>query len=93
MVLSGAPLLEVAVRFPFAVICGMAFATTLVAQAPSSALTVADVERVTGFKGVHVVAPGSQDGAGSGLDFAGPDNKLIVMVNVGALAKIVADRL
>lgn len=56
------------------------------AQAPSSALTVADVERVTGLKGVHVVAPGSQPGAGPGLDFAGPDDKLIVMVNVGPAA-------
>ena len=70
-------------RLPLAVICGLALAAPLAAQAPSSALSVADVERVSGIKGVHVVAPGSQPGAGPGLDFAGPDNKLIVMVNVG----------
>ena len=86
MVLSGGSLLEVVVRFPFAVICGVALAATVAAQAPSSALSVAEVEKVTGIKGVRIVAPGSQPGAGPGLDFAGPDNTLIVMVNVGPAA-------
>ena len=73
-------------RFPFAVICGVVLTTSLAAQAPGSALSVDEVERATGLKGVHTVTPGSQPGAGPGLNFAGPDNKLIVMVNVGPAA-------
>jgi len=56
---------------------------TVVAQAPDPRLTVSDVETITGITGVHVVAPGSQPGAGPGLNFAGPDNQLILMVNFG----------
>lgn len=56
------------------------------AQTADPRLTVADVEKILGMKGVHLVAPGSQPGAGPGLDFAGPDNKLILMVNLGPAA-------
>jgi len=66
-----------------AFIVWLALSTLASAQAPDSRLTVADVEKVTGLTGVHVVAPGSQPGAGAGLNFAGPDNKLILMVNFG----------
>lgn len=57
--------------------------TKLAAQASDPRLTVADVEKVTGMKGVQVVAPGSVAGAGPGLNFAGPNRKMIVMVNFG----------
>ena len=73
-------------RFTFGVICGLLLATGLAAQAPPSAISIAEVERVTGLKGVHIVPPGSQPGAGPGLDFAGPDNTLILMVNTGPAA-------
>jgi hypothetical protein len=68
---------------PFTSLFACAVAATLL-QTPDPRLTVADVENLTGIKGVHVVAPGSQPGAGPGLDFAGPDNKLILMVNFGS---------
>lgn len=64
-------------------ILSMALAATVSAQTPDPRITVADVEKVTGLKGVHTVASGSQPGAGPGLNFAGPDNKLILMVNFG----------
>jgi hypothetical protein len=57
--------------------------TKLAAQVSDPRLTVADVEKVTGMKGVQVVAPGSVAGAGPGLNFAGPNRKMIVMVNFG----------
>jgi hypothetical protein len=72
----------VTVRVAFAIVW-MAVAAFGSARGPDSRLTVADVEKITGLSGVHVVAPGSQPGAGPGLDFAGPDNKLILMVNFG----------
>jgi hypothetical protein len=55
----------------------------LVAQANDPRLTIADVERVTGIKGLQLVAPGSVPGAGPGLNFAGPDRKMVLMVNFG----------
>ena len=69
------------IRFTPFLLCA---ALSAVLQTPDPRLTVADVENLTGIKGVHVVAPGSQPGAGPGLDFAGPDNKLILMVNSGS---------
>lgn len=66
-----------------ACIVWMVVVTALSAQAPDSRLTVADVEKVTGLTGVHVVTPRSQPGAGPGLNFADSDNKLILMVNFG----------
>jgi hypothetical protein len=66
-----------------ACIVWMALSATVVAQSPDPRLTVADVEKITGITGVHLVAPGSQPGAGPGLNFAGPDNQLILMVNFG----------
>ena len=58
-------------------------ATKLAAQASDPRLTVADVEKVTGMKGLQVVAPGSVAGAGPGLNFAGPNRKMVLMVNFG----------
>jgi hypothetical protein len=46
-------------------------------------LTSSDVEKATGLKGVKTVLPGSQPGAGGHLNFAGPDGKLLLMVNFG----------
>jgi hypothetical protein len=46
-------------------------------------LTVADVEKVAGVSGVKEVARMSQPGAGGELNFAGPDGKLLLMVNFG----------
>jgi hypothetical protein len=69
--------------------CGVVLValTALVGAGQSdSRLTVADVEKIVGLKGVHVVAPGSQPGAGPGLDFADANNKLILMVNFGSVA-------
>ena len=72
---------EVIVRFPIAMVClGLSVAS---AQTPDPRMTVADVEKATGIQGVQLVAPRSQPGAGPGLDFVGPDHKLIVMVNFG----------
>jgi hypothetical protein len=72
---------ETTVRVAF--IVWLVLSTSASAQGPDSRLTVGDVEKITGLTGVHVVAPGSQPGAGPGLNFAGPDNKLILMVNFG----------
>jgi hypothetical protein len=63
------------------VIASMAFA-----QAADPRLTVADVEKATGLKGVQLVAPGSVPGAGAGLNFASADRKMILMVNFGPAA-------
>jgi hypothetical protein len=60
----------------------LAFTATVSAQTPDPRLTPADVQKLTGIT-VHVVAPGSQPGAGPGLDFADADNKLVLMVNFG----------
>jgi len=46
-------------------------------------LTVADVEKVTGLHGLKTVPRLSQPGAGGELNFAGPDGKLVLMVNFG----------
>jgi hypothetical protein len=45
-------------------------------------LTVQDIERVTGLKGVQPAKPGAA-GAGPGLNFAGADGKMVLMVNFG----------
>jgi hypothetical protein len=47
---------------------------------------VADIEKVSGIKGIQQVAPGSVTGAGAGVNFAGPDRKMVVMVNFGPAA-------
>ncbi len=59
----------------------------LAAQVPPAdkRLTPADVEKVTGFP-VRQIAPGSKPGAGPGLNFVGPDDKLVLMVNFGTAA-------
>ena len=44
-----------------------------VGQGADPRLTVSDVEKVTGIKGLQIVAPGAVTGAGAGLNFAGPD--------------------
>jgi len=49
-------------------------------------LTVADVEKVSGLAGVKIVARGSQTGAGGDLNFAGPNGKLVLMINFGGAA-------
>jgi hypothetical protein len=55
----------------------------LFAQAPDPRLTIGDVEKITGVKGVQQVGPGAVTGAGPGLNFTGPDKKMILMVNFG----------
>lgn len=62
------------------------FAALLFLQAADPRLTVADVEKVTGIKGLQLAAPGSIPGAGPGLNFATADKKLILMVNFGPAA-------
>ncbi len=61
-------------------------ASIALAQAADPRLTVGDVERVTGLKGVQLVAPGSVPGAGAGLNFATADKKMLLMVNFGPAA-------
>jgi hypothetical protein len=63
-----------------------AAASIAFAQAADPRLTVADVEKVTGLKGLQLVAPGSVPGAGAGLNFATTDKKMILMVNFGPAA-------
>jgi hypothetical protein len=46
-------------------------------------LTIAEVERVSGIKGLQILAPAAVPGAGPGLNFAGPDKKMVLMVNFG----------
>jgi len=53
------------------------------AQAADSRLTIADVEKISGLKGVTLVAKASTPGAGGNLNFVGPDGKLLLMVNFG----------
>jgi hypothetical protein len=55
----------------------------LFAQAPDPRLTIADVEKIAGVKGIQQVGPGAVTGAGSGLNFTGPDRKMILMVSFG----------
>lgn len=71
-------------RSTFACAIAVAIATAvLLAQTADPRLTTADVEKVSGVKGVHLVPAGSQPGAGGSLNFAGPDKQLIAMVNFG----------
>jgi hypothetical protein len=58
----------------------------LAAQASDPRLTVADVEKATGLKGLQLVAPGSVTGAGAGLNFATADKHMVLMVNFGPAA-------
>ncbi len=43
------------------------------AQAPDNRLTIADVEKVSGLKGVTQAAKASKPGAGGNLNFLGPE--------------------
>jgi hypothetical protein len=61
-------------------------AVPALAQNADPRLTIADVEKVTGITGIQLVAPGSVTGAGAGLNFAGPDKKMILMVNFATAA-------
>jgi hypothetical protein len=61
-------------------------ATTLFAQSSDPRLTVADVERVSGLKGIQLVSAGSVTGAGAGLNFASADKHMVLMVNFGPAA-------
>jgi hypothetical protein len=64
-------------------VAAMVAAAVLGAQTADPRLTAADVEKVTGLKGIQQVGPGSVPGAGGGLNFAGPDRHMVVMVNFG----------
>lgn|SRR5262249_17190426 len=57
--------------------------SVLAAQQSDPRLTAADVEKVSGIRGVQVVARGAVPGAGPGLNFAGPDKHMVLMVNFG----------
>ena len=71
----------------FGIICTLAIVTAPArAQTGDARLTVADVEKVTGLKGVQLVAPGSITGAGAGLNFATADKHMLLMVNFGPAA-------
>jgi hypothetical protein len=48
----------------------------------SDLLTVTDVEKVSGLSGLHAVPKNPGKGAGGDLNFAGSDDKLVVMVTV-----------
>lgn len=66
----------------------LALAAALLSAAPfargdDARLTIAEVERVTGIKGLQILAPAAVPGAGPGLNFAGPDKKMVLMVNFG----------
>jgi hypothetical protein len=56
------------------------------AQAPDNRLTIADVEKISGLSGVTQVAKASAPGAGGGLNFIGPEGKLLLIVNFGSAA-------
>lgn len=58
-------------------------AATVLAQSADPRITIADVEKVTGLAGLTIVAPRSVPGAGPGVNFAGSDRKMILMVNFG----------
>ena len=62
------------------------FVGPLHAQTGDPRLTIAEVEKVTGLNDVQVVRPGAVPGAGAGLNFAGPDKRMVLMVNFGAAA-------
>ena len=60
--------------------------TTAASQQPAGAdrrLTIADVEKVSGLKGIQLVPRMSQAGAGGDLNFADADKHLVLMVNFG----------
>jgi len=57
-------------------------ATALVSAQADKRLSADDVSRISGIQ-VHQVATGSVVGSGPGLNFAGPDNKMVLMVNFG----------
>jgi hypothetical protein len=59
------------------------FVVALGMQTADPRLTVADVEKVTGLKGIQLVTPGSIPGAGAGLNFASADKHMILMVHSG----------
>ena len=65
------------------IFAAIALAVTLGAQTADPRLTVADVEKVTGMKGIQQVGPGAVPGAGGGLNFASADKHMVVMVNFG----------
>ena len=46
-------------------------------------LTIADVEKVSGLKGIQLVPRMSQPGAGGNLNFVDASKHLVLMVNVG----------
>jgi hypothetical protein len=66
-----------------AVLGVLLFGAVVAAQTSDKRLTVADVEKICGLSGVKTVARGSQTGAGGDLNFAGPDGKLVLMINFG----------
>jgi hypothetical protein len=68
------------------IFAGLVFITSAHAQTADSRLTASDVEKVSGIKGIQQVAPGSVTGAGPGLNFTGPDKKMVLMVNFGPAA-------
>ena len=69
------------------IVIASAVVTAAAAQAaPDPRLTIADVEKLTGLKGLQLVGPGSVPGAGAGLNFATADKKMILMVNFGPAA-------
>jgi hypothetical protein len=60
--------------------------TIAATQQPAGAdhrLTIADVEKVSGLKGIQLVPRMSQAGAGGHLNFADADKHLVLMVNFG----------
>jgi hypothetical protein len=67
-------------------VAGIVCISPALAQTPDSRLTLADVEKVSGIKGIQQVGPGSVVGAGPGLNFTGPDKKMVLMVNFGPAA-------
>jgi hypothetical protein len=72
-------------QFGFTVTLALLLAPAF-AQTSDSRLTIADVEKVTGLKGVQLVAPGAVTGAGAGLNFATADKHMVLMVNFGPAA-------
>ncbi|HET7566076.1 MAG TPA: hypothetical protein VFJ96_13830 [Gemmatimonadaceae bacterium] len=49
----------------------------------ASLLTPADVEQITGIRGVHLIPRGTAVGARGDLNFVRQDGKLVLMVNIG----------
>jgi hypothetical protein len=64
----------------------LALPATAAAPQPASTdprLTIADVEKVTGLKGIQLVPRMWQPGAGGNLNFADASKHLVLMVNFG----------